>query len=92
MAFSQLPAPILHWQNAPDDLRIFISGFVHRDDYEAGGVMRFLPEVRASIQLMLGDACWQKTASASAEWQQLPTLSLWAPKYEWCYGYVAEHL
>jgi AraC-like DNA-binding protein len=92
MAISELPAPILLWQNAPDDLRTFVSGFVYRDDYIGGGVMRLLPEVRASIQLMLGDTCWQRTAAASAEWQQLPALSLWAPKYEWCYGYIAGHI
>lgn len=92
MGISELPTPILQWRDAPDDLRAFVSGFAYRDDYEAGGVMRYLPEVRASIQLMLGDTCWHRVASASAEWQPLPDLSLWAPKYAWCYGYAEKHI
>ena len=79
-------------QNAPPDLGRYIAGFVHRDDAEAGEVVRVLPEVRASIQIMLADPYWLRPAELGGVWGQLPRVALWGPKYAWCYGYARRHI
>lgn len=76
----------------PADLAAQIFGFVHRDDDAAGHVVRVLPEMRASIQIMTADPYWLRGARSDAPWERLPRVSLWAPKYDWCYGFAAGHI
>lgn len=77
---------------APADLSPFVSAFVRRDDPAAGGVVRFLPEVRGSIQIMLADRVWQRDAADGSLWSATPRVGLWGPRYSWCYGFAARHI
>ncbi|MDO8297445.1 MAG: AraC family transcriptional regulator [Caulobacter sp.] len=82
----------LIFEPAPADLTPFVSAFVCRDDTAAGGVVRFLPEVRGSIQIMLADPVWQRDAETGAPWTAAPRIGLWGPRYSWCYGFAARHI
>jgi AraC-like DNA-binding protein len=63
----------------PPDLAPFLVGFVHRDDFQGGNVVRLLPEVRCSIQIMLADPLWLRAANSGACWVKVPRVSLWWP-------------
>ncbi len=76
----------------PADLAPFLVGFVHRDDFQGGSVVRLLPEVRCSIQIMLADPLWLRAANSGACWVKVPRVSLWWPKYDWCYGFSKRHI
>lgn len=82
----------LEMRPPPATLAPFASVFVHRDERGVGGVVRVLPELRASIQIMLADAVWQREREASAEWAELPRIALWAPRFEWAYCFARHHL
>lgn len=73
----------------PADLAGNVVGFVHRDEDPGPQVVRVLPEVRFSIQIMLGQAYWLHEANTDAEWRRLPRIALWGPRYRWCYGFAA---
>jgi AraC-like DNA-binding protein len=53
--------------------------------------MRFLPEQRISMQVMLGASCWLRSPPDS-DWQLVPKIGLWGPRYRWCYGYLRGHV
>jgi AraC-like DNA-binding protein len=91
MSEMQVPR-VLEWHAAPPALARWVLGFVHRDEAQTGQVMRFLPEPRPSIQLMLADSVYLRDRAEHAPWRQLPTLSLWAPSFDWCYGYARSHI
>jgi hypothetical protein len=74
------------------DLAGHLFGFVHRDDNAAGHVVRVLPETRASIQIMVADPYWLRDGGSNGAWKRLSRISLWAPKYSWCYGFAAGHI
>lgn len=73
----------------PAELAGNLFGFIHRDEDPGPQVVRVLPEVRFSIQLMLDQPYWLRHASANAEWRRLPRIALWGPRYDWCYGFAA---
>ena len=64
-------------------------GFVHRDEDPGPQLVRVLPEVRFSIQIMLNQPYWLREASLDAVWKRLPRVALWGPRYHWCYGFAA---
>jgi AraC-like DNA-binding protein len=76
----------------PAALAPFVSAFVHRDESGVGGVVRVLPELRASIQIMIADPSWQRERQAPAEWAELPRVALWAPRFEWAYCFARHHI
>lgn len=80
----------------PADLAGLLTGFVHRNDSQGGDVVMVLPELRASIQIMLADPYWLRCreveGAQEAKWVQLPRIALWAPKYAWCYGFAARRI
>lgn len=63
--------------------------FVHRDEDPGRQVVRVLPETRTSIQIMAGEAYWLRDAGDGASWRRLPRISVWGPRYQWCYGFAA---
>lgn len=73
----------------PADLAGNLLGFVHRNEDPGPQVVRVLPEVRFSIQIMLDQSYWLRAASTEAEWKRLPRIALWGPRYDWCYGFAA---
>jgi AraC-like DNA-binding protein len=73
----------------PQALASNVFGFVHRDEDPGPQVVRVLPEVRFSIQIMLDEAYWLRETDADAAWRRLPRLALWGPRYRWCYGFAA---
>lgn len=90
---ARLPAEgILQHCDPPPSLATDITGFVYRDDQQGGDVVRVLPEVRSSIQVMVADPYWLRPRAADAVWARVPKVSLWGPKYEWCYGYAQKHI
>lgn len=82
----------LEMRSPPAALAPFVSVFVHRDERGVGGVVRVLPELRASIQIMLADPVWQREREATAEWAELPRVGLWAPRFEWAYCFARHHI
>jgi AraC-like DNA-binding protein len=76
----------------PPHLAAQLFGFVHRDDPYCGSVVRVLPEVRASIQIMIEDPYWLRDRDQDAPWTRLPKGTLWGPRHQWCYGYAARHI
>jgi AraC-like DNA-binding protein len=80
-------ALVLH--EPPDALKGSVFGFVHRDEDLGAQVVRVLPEVRFSIQIMLGEPYWLRETNIEAEWRRLPRIALWGPRYRWCYGFAA---
>jgi AraC-like DNA-binding protein len=73
----------------PADLAGNVFGFVHRDEDPGPQVVRVLPEIRFAIQIMLGQPYWLRDAAAGAAWRRLPRMTLWGPRYDWCYGFAA---
>lgn len=76
----------------PPDLTPWVMAFVHRDECVDGRVVRLLPEMRASIQIMLADPYWIRERDAAAVWRRMPRIALWAPRYRWGYGFAARHI
>lgn len=83
---------VLRIVSGPADLARYIFGCVHRDEPSAGAVVRVLPEVRCSIQVMVADPYWLCERGEGADWRRLPRVSLWGPRYAWCYGFAAQHI
>jgi len=77
---------------APEALCGQVLAFVHRDDPLAGEVVRVLPEVRSSIQIMVADPYWLRETGDDAAWSRLPRVALWGPRHAWCYGYARSHI
>lgn len=69
-----------------------ISCFVHRDENVEPKVVRILPETRPTIQIILGDDYWLKSNKQNSEWEKVPKVAFWGPKYEWCYGFSKKHI
>jgi len=82
------PAAALVWRGPPPDLAAYILGLVHRDERVDGQVVRLLPEVRASIQVMAADPYWLREQQPGALWRRVPEVALWAPRHAWGYGFV----
>lgn len=78
----------LTWRESPADLARFVMSFVHRDEVVDGKVVRVLPELRASIQVMADAQYWRRGPALGAAWRQLPKVSLWAPQHDWGYGFA----
>ncbi len=76
----------------PADLAPFVVGFVHRDDPEGGEVVRLLPELRTSIQIMIADPYWLRERAPDAIWEMAPRIGLWGPRSHWGYGYARRHV
>lgn len=76
----------------PADLAPFVSGFVHRDERVDGRAVRLLPDVRTSVQIMLGDPYWIRERGEGEAWQRLPRIALWGPRHDWGYGYAASRV
>lgn len=72
----------------PADLADRLFGFVHRLDLDCGGVVRILPEVRASIQIMTADPYWVREQGDGAAWRRLDRVALWGPRHAWGWGYA----
>ena len=87
-----LSPAILKMAPVPQDLAPHLVGFVHRDDFQGGNVVRLLPEVRCSIQIMMADPLWLRASNPEACWMKVPRVSLWWPKYNWCYGFSTRHI
>lgn len=75
--------------HAPAALAGNLIGFVHRDEDPGPQLVRVLPEVRFSIQIMLDQPYWLREANPDADWKRLPRVALWGPRYHWCYGFAA---
>src|SRR5215468_9921772 len=73
----------------PADLAGNLIGFVHRDEDPGPQVVRVLPEIRFSIQIMLDQPYWLRESASDAAWRRLPRMTLWGPRYDWCYGFAA---
>lgn len=83
------PAGQLVIHAPPAGLAPFVSGFVHRDEQVDGRAVRLLPDVRTSVQIMLGDPYWIRERGEGEAWQRLPRIALWGPRHDWGYGYAA---
>jgi AraC-like DNA-binding protein len=80
---------VLVRRQPPTELVGIVSGFVHRDEDLGPQVVRILPEVRFSIQIMFEQPYWLREIGPAAEWKRLPRIALWGPRYRWCYGFAA---
>jgi len=89
---SATPEGVLVSASPPADLAEFVWAFVRRDEAVDGEVVRILPELRPSIQIMTGDPYWIKDRNADAAWRRLPRLALWAPRFSWAYGFAARRV
>lgn len=76
----------------PTDLAPFVFAFIHRDEEGVGGVVRVLPELRASIQIQTIDPYWLRGHGQSAAWERTPRVALWAPRFEWGFGFATRHI
>lgn len=85
-------AEALSWREPPADLAHHVLGYVLRDERPAAEVVRSLPDVRASIQVMAAAPYWVKGRSPGATWRRLPEVTLWGPKYAWVYGFPGGHI
>lgn len=81
---------VLSYTEAPPSLAPHFPGFVVREERGIGGVVRVLPELRASVQIMLGDGYWLRGKEADARWVQCPRIAIWAPSFSWRYGHVRD--
>lgn len=82
---------VLRFEPAPPQLAPWVVGHVERDDAHGGGVMRLLPEPRASIQITLGDRYWLRP-DGSSEWRLAPKLAVWAPRFHPGHGYARQRI
>lgn len=85
------PAP-LTWRDPPADLAPFVQGFVGRDERPEAQVVRILPELRTSIQVMAAAPYWLRARGPHASWRRLPRVALWGPQHAWGYGYAGGHV
>jgi AraC-like DNA-binding protein len=92
MSSALLPTPVLSYRQVADDLEPWVSGFVHRDDLQGGTVVLELPELRPSLQVMLGDPYWLRDQEVRSSWRRAPDLALWGPRYELGYGFAAHRI
>lgn len=69
-----------------------VLGLVERNAETAGEVVRVLPELRPSIQIMIGDPYWLRPAEGDDRWRCLPRVALWGPQVRWKYGHAARHI
>lgn len=88
----QTGAGVLEMRPASQALAPFVSAFAHRDEVVDGGVVRVLPELRPSVQLMLADPYWIRDRAPGALWRRLPAVALWAPRFDWAYGFAARRI
>ncbi len=93
----EAPPAELRFEAAPADLGPWVTGFVHRDDPRGGGVMRLLPEPRASIQVTLGDRYWLRAEDAPEHapehaWSPAAPVALWAPRFRPGHGFARRHI
>jgi AraC-like DNA-binding protein len=87
------PAPSVLCVCAPPiGLAAQVFGFVCRDDLQGGQVVRLLPEVRMSIQIFLADSYFLREQSVNAQWQEVPRIGLWGPRYRWAHGFAQRHI
>lgn len=86
---SAIAQAVLVRRQPPIELSGDVTGFVHRDEDLGPQIVRVLPEVRFSIQIMFDQAYWLREAGPNAEWKRLPRSALWGPRYRWCYGFAA---
>ncbi len=78
--------------DASQSISNLISCFVHRDEEVEAKVVRILPEARPNIQIILGDDYWLKSTKENSNWESVPKIAFWAPKYDWCYGFSKKHI
>ncbi len=76
----------------PADLARFVEAFVHRDEIAPPGVVRLLPEPRATIQISRAVPYYLREQGVTATWRELPRIGLWGPRHRWAYGYADGHL
>lgn len=74
------------------DLASYLFAFVYRRETDVGGVVRILPELRASIQIQTADPYWLREREPSAKWEQTPRIALWGPRFDWGYGFAASRI
>lgn len=80
------PHGVLNIVPAPPDLRFVVRAFVRRID--AGvGVVRILPEVRASLQVQAADPYWIREQGSGSGWRRTPRVAAWGPRHRWGWGY-----
>lgn len=76
----------------PADLAAYIATFGCRDERPEAEVVRILPEVRASIQVMAEAPYWLRDRTPESAWRRLPEVSFWAPRHSWGYGFADGHV
>lgn len=76
----------------PPDLAGQVIRFVHRIDPDCGGVVRILPEVRTSIQVMAADPYWIREQDPAADWRELDRVALWGPRHDWGWGFARRRI
>jgi AraC-like DNA-binding protein len=86
------PGGTLEMRPPPADLAPFVFAFVHRDEDVSGGVVCVLPEPRASIQIQTADPYWLRARGDSSVWERTPRIALWAPRFEWAFGFAARRI
>lgn len=69
-----------------------MTAFVHRDENPGSQIVRVLPEVRTSVQIMAAEPYWLRDAGQPSSWRRLPRIAVWGPRYHWCYGFAAGHI
>jgi AraC-like DNA-binding protein len=83
---------ILQRRSAPEPLRAWMKDFVYRDDASGGEVVYEFPELRPSIQIMLGDPYWLRERAHASPWMRAPRIGIWGPRYEWGYGFAKRRI
>lgn len=84
-------APLIR-REPPSGLRPFVQALVARDERPEARVVRILPELRASIQVMAAAPYWLCARAPDAPWRRLPRVALWGPQHAWGYGYAGGHV
>lgn len=77
---------------APMALSGHVLALACRDENPGRQIVRVLPEVRPTIQIMLAEPYWLRDAADGAAWRRLPRVALWGPRYDWCFGFAAGHI
>ena len=85
-------AGALIWREPPPALAAYVQGFACRDERPEAKVVRILPEVRATIQVMADAPYWLRARGSDAPWRQLPRVALWGPQHAWGYGFAGGHV
>lgn len=86
------PQGVLTAVPAPPDLQHVATAFVRRIDVGCGGVVRILPEVRASLQVQVADPFWIREQGDDSGWRRVPRISAWGPRHRWGWGYAREDI